>query len=573
MHMNDENIAKAEAVDSRCRELFSQHKADEAVALARDLLLLDAEDVNVCKVASGNLIDAAGILDDLGLAQQGIEIIQKMLSEFPQELASEEELNDLRFNLANGFDVKHKWYRERGEEIETAECLQHVKNLLQTVLLRREHVYEELQPAVFANYANLLDHLHRPFEAIDQYMDCLDLSPDHGLAKGNCASVVRRIASLSDQHHIDNIQACRDLSSDAVGNPESVTAWASPKDFSQLVDQRIDLEKEIKHRIAGGVATVEEHGRHRRTDHAALPIPTWAEEIRRDRLFLTFNAIPLNSIHECLDDAFFDRLRYEPGEKGKRDSIELIHLFSSIKEEFVTARHLFYQAKNFSPELLLRNEIAFYGDPEGGAEFGLVSGVLKTSFRLAVDLMDKVAVFLVLYFGLGGPIDNLNFNNFWFKDRKPKNGVLHPILELKIKDNYSLLGLRDIQRDFFRQEFPAPIKNARNAAVHRWLRLSWLPLEKDSRADSAWNLDDFYHVTLFVLRQAKAVILLLAAIVNFEEKRRAAGDASGKLVMQVPFDIQKPISCRAADGMPAEALASEAGRSVVAAADPVEKAP
>jgi hypothetical protein len=260
---------------------------------------------------------------------------------------------------------------------------------------------------------------------------------------------------------------------------------------------------------------------------------------------LSCNQLPLSSLDEARDDAFFDTLRYGLSEEDRKWSIDLIYILNAIKEEFVSARYLFYHSKDEQRVLAQRNSMTHYGDPEGSAEFGLISGLLKTSFRLSVDLLDKVAAFLVLYFDLGDPSKNYNFNNVWFKDRDPKKNVLHPVFAARLQDNYPLMGLRDLQKDFHLQEFPGKVKDTRNAAVHRWLTLHWLPVEEGKGQSTSWNLDDFFSITLFLLRQAKGAILLLVAAINIEERRRKAEDTNPKKVIPAPLFVRKPISARA----------------------------
>jgi hypothetical protein len=554
VHFDEELIPQIEAVAARSRSLLNDGKTAESVDAIRDLIAIDSEDINVCICASAQLIDAGTALNDISLVEEGSAMIERVLAEFPD--SRERMLIQFQYNLSNAYAAKYQFYRKQGATAQAEENLQQQKHLLQSILLRREHIPADLEPAVLANYANTLDHLNRTFEAIDQYLDCLRIEPTHGLAMGNCAAAIRRIVFMTEQHRLSNLQACWDLSYEAVAKPTTVLEWSGPEALEHLEEAHRRLRHEIEQGLTGGLAALDEFRQHRDADHPTQPSPEWIEQVRQDRLLLTLRQLPLDSVHETLDDAFFDSLTYGMSDGERSKSIELIHLFNAIKEEFVTARHLYYLADSREESLTSRNDVTLYGDPEGDAEFGLISGLLKAAFRGSIDLLDKIAVFLAQYFELEGSPDRFNFNNVWFEGRNPKKGLLHPKLEAALSaGNYPLVGLRDFQRDFFRQEYPGPVKSTRNAAVHRWLRLSWLPIEQGSQDGRSWNLDDFSELTLFMLRQARAAILLLTAAVNIEERHRKASEEDPRRVaIPTPLLIRKPISARAADDLSTEDL-------------------
>ncbi|HEX9669132.1 MAG TPA: hypothetical protein VGC93_06560, partial [Thermoanaerobaculia bacterium] len=66
--------------------------------------------------------------------------------------------------------------------------------------------------------------------------------------------------------------------------------------------------------------------------------------------------------------------------------------------------------------------------------------------------------------------------------------------------------------------------------------------------NTTWNVDDFFGVTRFLLRQAKGAILSLVAAVNVEERRRREAMIDpGRIVIPTPLFVRKPISARAVD--------------------------
>lgn len=548
MHVKKQNLDLLKAELPRLNALLNEGKIDLLLEESRRLLTVDEKDVNICQTVARFLIDGGSVTLDSKALTDGINILEAVLAE--ASILDEGDLLSFRYNISNGHAALYHLHRKHNETDLAEASLQAQKTHLQGILLRRERIPAELLPAVLANYANTLDHLSRTFEAIDQFFDCLQVEPSHGVAMGNCGETIRRVLHWSEQHQSGNLLARWDLLSTAVANPEGIMKWAGPPALAYYRSRVVVLRDEVAKLFKDGPASLEEFRRHRQDEHSDPQPAPWLEAILHDRLLLTFNLRPLSSEYEAVDDAFFDSLSYGMSEEDERRSIELINILNGIKEEFVSARYLYYHANDEQARLARWNSVTHYGDPEGAAEFGLISGLLKASFRLAIDLLDKIASFLVTYFRLGDPKQGYNFNNFWYRGRDVKKGELHPVIAEKLQYNYPLIGLHDFQKDFFRQEFPGPVKDARNAAVHRWLTLYWIPIEKAKDESTSWNLDDFSSLTLFVLRQAKSAILLLISIVNVEESRAADDDSKNKITkLQQPLSVRPPVSARAAEDL------------------------
>jgi hypothetical protein len=114
----------------------------------------------------------------------------------------------------------------------------------------------------------------------------------------------------------------------------------------------------------------------------------------------------------------------------------LTRTLNLLKEDYATARYLFYHPENAPEGLSPYSSVTYYGEAlfDSGEDFGLVPGVKKTSLRLAVDCFDKIAVFLNEYFKLEHQSKRYNINNMWFDDLSYKKGT-HPILDQAMKSN------------------------------------------------------------------------------------------------------------------------------------------
>jgi tetratricopeptide (TPR) repeat protein len=533
MHLKKEPMEAAKLGASRIRALIENGNALAALEEARKLLQVDDHDMNICHVVSSLLIDSGAELDDPVAIGDGMALVERLL-------AANQENSHFRtksiYNLSNAHAALYQYHRAKRENSSAFAALQSQKSLLQELLLRKEFIPRNLLPEIFTNYANCLDHLNRTFEAIDYYQSCITISQHHGVAKGNCALALHRIPSWTSQHHLENYLASWDLLSSALQEPASVTDHANPSALDHLKKDEERLRESIIHRFKEGVSTLEAFRLHRAEAHSE-PIPNWLKLIVNDRLILSFNQLPWRTKHDALDDAFLDSLSFGTSAEAERRSINLLHLLNSIKEEFASARYLYYHATRRSRGMKQRELVTTYANPEHTAVFGISAGVLKLSFRGAVDLLDKIALFIGLYFRLAAPRTQFNINNVWFENRDTKKRIIDPLLEPSLERNYPLIGLRDFQRDFFLQEYPAKLKNTRNIAAHRWITLRRLSVSDDA-LDNSWTVDDFSDLTLFILRQAKDAILLLVAAINTEERRRARESPTRRLVK--PLSVGSP---------------------------------
>ena len=217
-----------------------------------------------------------------------------------------------------------------------------------------------------------------------------------------------------------------------------------------------------------------------------------------------------------------------------------------MKEEFVTARYLYFLAEE-SPDVYHPiSKITNYIETHDYSDFGLRSGLFKASFRLAADCLDKIAVFINDYFELDHPVDFITFTNVWFLDRASKKGI-HPKLSKASKTNPFLSAILDVKRDWYLQAMPAGrLRDIRNKTTHSKLILHWMYHDKQSQDLSLWNADDFQKVTMFMLRIAKASIMYTILAVDIEEgKRESTSNNSPKISM--PVNINQGISDRSFD--------------------------
>lgn len=514
--MNDNSL---EEVLSKISQIFQTGDAQGAYDEAKKLLLGNPNNTNIRSYSAAFFIDSGAALESLEIVDAGIAIIEGILEE--QSGLDSSVIFGLEYNLSNGYASRYKILRKNERVEESQEALRREKNLLQELLLNRTKIDRELLKKIMANYGNSLDHAGRTIEAIDQYKDCLRTFPDHAVAMANCGIATRYLIDIAESHAMRNLYEAWFLLSTACKDDAEILSLASVSALDHFKAHLVDLESKINFALDNGLDDLKNWADHRLEEHGHPKAPSWLAKINDDRLLLTLNQNPLNSTEECVDDLFFHNLITDIDDSGTQRFLKLANTTNNIKEDFATARYLFYQSDE-NEELAKRGSITHYADGLDYADFGLAAGIRKASFRLSADCLDKISVLLNEYYELGHEETRVNFNNFWFINRNPEADV-HPVLESAIESNPFISALRNLQQDWFLQVFPGPLKSVRDAATHRRLVLYWMkPSGNTEKNEPSWDYDDFRAITFTLLRLVKAAIIYSVSAITIEDANKDA---------------------------------------------------
>lgn len=482
------------------------------------------ESPNIYLACAGLLIDCGTILKKSDAVEKGILLIENSLQNV--DLLDEKDQLNLQYNLSNGYGTQAELLQSMGNDELSQEAFKNQKAYLQKILLKKDKIDSELLVKVINNYANCLDHLGRTVEAVDQYYDCLMIDPDHAVAMGNCSHALQRLFNISTKRNDKLLYESWRLLNKAVQLKDEVIDLAGVHLWDCYSNCLKNLESYISSLNPNGVKALEnwiiEHDQH----HTSWKPPLWLQKIQEDRLLLSVNPIFSNCREEYRDEIIFESMITPLTEEEDRRFKTLCHTFNNIKEDFATARYLYYQSQSQSPELVQVSSITSYINTLDFSDFGIRSGFLKTSLRLSADLLDKCAVFLTGYLQLPHPEDQVTFGNVWYQKRKHKQGLLEEI-KTRLTANQFLSALYDLQRDLFANSYPFPFKTLRNNSTHKRMVLSWYG-SLDEEIENC-GLEIFQEATFQLLRMAKAAIIYLVGLIMLEEQQKPKNHSKDKL--------------------------------------------
>jgi tetratricopeptide (TPR) repeat protein len=400
---------------------------------------------------------------------------------------------------------------------------------------------------ILTNLANQFSQIGRFIDAVETWDRALELNPKFGIACGNRGvALIHYAHALYDRGqgsfmllaaHDALTAACAE---DALFESEGYEAIRTSfeKERAALADPK-DVDAYRKH--------IESHKYSLGRSAAEKRYRNWC---LHNRLFVN----PLNDLapapvaaHDVLT---LPSLRV-PATDRPTGPPPIIGFFNQMKQEFASARYLYYEGVNAGRVHFSDRDVLLYNTLDYPA-YSLAVEKMRAAFRIAYSLFDKIGVFLNDYLALGIKPRVVSFRSLWYQTKGPQP---RPLLErFAAYENWPLRGLYWLSKDLFEDEFrnitepdAAALKEIRHHLEHRYLQLhegfSLAEPEAVSPDGAPENLayhlstDDFAAKTLRLLKLARAALVYLSLAVHAEERLRTLGRNADRPVLPIALDI------------------------------------
>lgn len=402
---------------------------------------------------------------------------------------------------------------------------------------------------VLTNLAGQLNTAGRPVEALETWGKALSLVPKFWMARGNRGIALMHYASsLYDPGHraVFLLFAHRDLEAASHPDPETVQ-WGDPAVLPHF--------QEHKRRIEGGanLKTIEEHFKPQ-----GYPLGRSREErtyrawCLKERLFLN----PLNDL-DAHTIAAQDILTLPDFVTSLSEPPVLTGFFNQMKQEFVSARWEFYLGVTAHSPHFSDRDVLLYNTLDYPA-YGIAVERVKSAYKYAYSLFDKIAFFLNYYLALGIKPTSVSFRSIW----REKNGdPIHPVREtFQQSENWPLRGLFWLSKDLFDEHQKVvtdpdaqALHELRIHLEHRYVKVHEMmlgPIPLGDKPDSFFDTmayrisrQSLEERTLRLLKLVRAALIYLSLAMHREEqRRRRPGGAS--LIMPMTLDTWRDSSKR-----------------------------
>ncbi len=478
-------------------------------------------------------IECGKTLFDRPAIERGVSIFEAFVgdSDSPAEM-----INQARYNLANGYGGLALWHEKaQDSEARLKAWLQQRSELQQILLSHPEDIPDSMLPQILTNYAATLSELGRTSEALDYLFKVLELCPTHPVALGTAGEALFRLLNIQPVHNTRLMIRSWELLTAALSDPQALQRMGDGRAQQSFKRSLEVVERAIASVYSGQLPDMPRLIAEAESAHGDWQAPSEQQYWSGKHLLLTLNPYPQWCPHTVVDDIFFDGIATTADENGEQRFQALAHTMNQIKEDYAVARYELYLSQN-GDRLEPISKLTYFADTGDYADFGLSAGLLKSSMRRSIDILDKVANFLNRYLELDIPDRHVSFASIWYEKGRMKgqpNAKLQPIID----SMGWMRGIKDVAETL--NVFPAPSKDIRNKATHDFVLIENLTRPKvmlNGRPIEA----DAYELAEQFLRMAKGVIVNTIAVVQRTEGMREE-DSQGVIVSR-QFRYTKGIS-------------------------------
>jgi len=393
---------------------------------------------------------------------------------------------------------------------------------------------------ILTNHANLLNTVGRTIDAIAVWDAALRIIPGFAMARGNLGRGLKDYAGMivNDRerailalHAFESLRAT--MADDAL--------YESPDPQAALIyfaDQAAQLEGAVDLESVRAMQNLEQGNEGR--SKAERAYRRWCLE---HRLFLC----PLNDLgpHRAAatDDMMLPPLTEELNDRPNAHlPPPIFGFFNQMKQEYASARFMLFEGIS-STQLHFSDRGVALTDTLDYPLYSLASERVRTAFRIAYSLLDKVAVLVDRYWKLGKVPDRVSFKNVWMVENKAR---LLP--QFEEYDNLPLRGLFWLSKELFDHQLKQTtaadareLHDIRNALEHTYLRVTegWAKPFMITEANSghfgiAIGSDELETKAIRVMKMARSALLYVSFAIGAEERKKQLANP-GQLVGSMPL--------------------------------------
>ena len=386
------------------------------------------------------------------------------------------------------------------------------------------------QCQIRTNIASRLNSLGRCVEALEQWQLVVQILPNFAMALGNMAHGISSYARyLYDSGHVEIfLKAASEQYSAALAEDGFWDSGPDERARGQFSRDLVEVDAYLD-------AIEFDHS----LDLNAFSLGETVDEQRyrgwclQEGLFLN----PLNDVTTATVAAT-DVLHLPSHVYKVGDTPRFPAYYNHLKQEYISARFELYQYQSLDSLKghFTDREVLILDGADGG-EFGHHVDQLKTAFRSAYALFDKIALFLNDYFSIGMNPRNVSFRRIWVE-----RGGNPPKLKLRTifdgNRNWPLRGLYYLSKDLFDEEFSSAavpdakeLVSLRNYLEHRFVTLQHYNAgSSDSDTHLYVTTDRFFAKTMRIMRMARAALTYLSLSMYREEAIRSNNAEDGTLI-------------------------------------------
>jgi len=418
-------------------------------------------------------------------------------------------------------DIRRSWDWEQPERQEEILALSRAVNhpgFMQLGKVRRCQI--------LTNYANMLNTVGRFIDAIAAWDAALAIEPRFAMARGNRGAGVGHYARLvadNRERAILSLHAYDGLMSanadDAfydLRNPEGPSHYfrTTAESFKKIV--RVQAVRKLQKLDESDLGRSKAERDYRQ----------WCLE---HRLFLCplndLGAVPAAAIDDLRLPALTEHLDARPGSYLPPP---IMGFFNQMKQEYASARFNLFEGMSSTRTHYSDRNVSL-ADTLDYPLFSLASERVRTAYRIAYSLLDKVAFLVNQYWDLGKVPDRISFKNVWMVEGKSRL-----LDKFKARENWPLRGLFWLSKELFDDQLKQTIAadarelhEIRNALEHTYLQIveGWAkPFMLTPPSSAGFGIaigsDELEAKAIRVMQIARSALFYISFAIGVEERTR-----------------------------------------------------
>ena len=393
---------------------------------------------------------------------------------------------------------------------------------------------------ILTNHANLLNMVGRTIDAVAVWDAALKIIPGFAMARGNRGCGLKCYAGMliDDRerailalHAFDSLRSA--MAEDAIhdsADPRAALTYFTGQATELAGAVNIDAARAMQNLDHGDEGRSKTERAYRR----------WCLE---HRLFLC----PLNDLGLHLAAAI-DDLMLPPLTEGLNDRPDahlpppIVGFFSQIKQEYASARFMLFEGLS-STQVHFSDRGVVLTDTLDYPLYSLASERIRTAFRIAYSLLDKVAFLVDRYWNLDKIPERVSFKNVWMVENKARL-----LTQFEKRDNLPLRGLFWLSKELFDDQLKQTtgadareLHGIRNALEHTYLRVSegWAkPFMINGTNKSGFGIaigsDELEAKAIRVMQMARSALFYVSFAIGVEERKKQLANP-GQLIGSMPL--------------------------------------
>lgn len=412
------------------------------------------------------------------------------------------------YDVANGYQILYE--QGSGAKGESAFEMGEVVNAA-IRYFGRAHL-----PEARTNLGNLLDSVGRPLEALKAYQEALALDPEFGMAWGNWGVALEHLAS-SGQYSGGLLLNAYHLLQEALDRPTSVIDVGGQGALVTFLEKHDRIEA---HFVANGQGDLLDADlRHDpRDDSGKRDFVRFYTTlcIKRD-LYLNLHLMDAQA-EASVGDTYLPTFitSVDAGDSEFRD---LAFRLNEIHETFASARYLFARSQYVESDTREISEQTTLVNTLDYAASNLYVGLLKAAYKEAFSTLDKLAVLINHYLGIGHNEDSVYYGTVWFEPGQAdgERRIAEPVRAA----GYRLFGAYLLCLELRGSRY----SSLRNAMTHRYIRV----FRSGPVAKGGYDFERLIDLTAEVLFKVKCAIIYVSQFVTSNEQKKHEGGILGTL--------------------------------------------